>query len=251
MGLGSTNTFLLEVIDPTSGLPLSLVEPGAQVNIRVRAASGIAWKGLLLQSTTSGSFGGAVAGSFGILPPGFKNGPCPSGSSVTHNTRFNGVSIDFPWTAPAQTGTVTFVGFFVVNRFDSQNSEQTFFVEVAEAAAPGNVETSLRIARSTLTPGDLTLTWNPSCAQGAVDYAIYEGTLGDFTSHVQKDCSDDGAELTEEIAPAFGNTYYLLVATSADKEGSYGKDSQDQERPAAVLPGDRCIETQLLGGCIP
>ncbi|ANM31041.1 hypothetical protein ABI59_17865 [Acidobacteria bacterium Mor1] len=253
MGAMQIESFVLEVIDPMTGNVLPTVPPGAQVDIRIRTADGSDWRGLLLQSSVASGFTqnpAQTSGVFSAPPSGFKLGPCPSDSSVTQSTRFNGSSVDFPWTAPAQPGTVNFVGQFVVTRFNSENSLQIFSVEVAEAAAgPGDIENTLMVDRSQQVPGDLALSWQQSCSTDAVDYAIYEGTLGDFTSHVQIDCSDDAGDRIEEITPSPGNTYYLLVAIGGSDEGSYGVDSAGQERPSAALPQNRCLETQLLDAC--
>ncbi len=253
MGAMQIESFILEVIDPTTGNVLTTVPPGAQVDIRIRSVDGSDWRGLLLQSSIASGFTqnpAQTSGVFSAPPAGFKLGPCPSDSSVTQSARFNGSSIDFPWTAPAQPGIVNFVGQFVVTRFNAENSLQIFNVEVAEAAAgPGDVENTLMVDRSQQVPGDLTLSWQQSCSTDALDYAIYEGTLGDFTSHVQIDCSDDAGDRIEEITPAPGNTYYLLVAIGGSDEGSYGVDSAGVERPSAALPQDRCLETQLLDAC--
>lgn len=122
--------------------------------------------------------------------------------------------------------------------------------ELGVAAVAGTVGSSLRVRKSTITPGDLTLTWGASCSTGAVNYAIYEGGLGDFTSHVKKDCSDDGGNLTEEITPRPGNAYYLVVALSATDEGSYGHPSSGAERPVPA-PADRCLASQSVVACSP
>ncbi|HKQ60759.1 MAG TPA: hypothetical protein VJS92_05690 [Candidatus Polarisedimenticolaceae bacterium] len=107
---------------------------------------------------------------------------------------------------------------------------------------PGDVGNSLRLGKSAVTPGSLVLSWAASCSNGAVDYAIYEGTLAAFGSHVKLDCMDDGADLREEIVPGAGNRYYLLVPLSATDEGSYGG------RPVPAAP-DRCLASQALGTC--
>jgi hypothetical protein len=117
----------------------------------------------------------------------------------------------------------------------------------AESApeAPGRVATLL-VARSA-TAGDLTLSWSASCSPAATNYAIYEGAIGSFTSHALRDCGDDGGDLTEEVHPASGDAYYLVVPYSAAAEGSYGTDSLGAERPPAL--GPRCVTPQVPGGC--
>ena len=104
----------------------------------------------------------------------------------------------------------------------------------------GNGSLPLRV--STLPNGDLSLLWGPSCRTTDTDYAVYEGTLGDFASHVPKVCSTGGLR-TQELTPGAGDTYYLVVPTQAGREGSYGKSSAGIERPqgpAACLPRAIC-----------
>jgi hypothetical protein len=117
-------------------------------------------------------------------------------------------------------------------------------------SVPGSVSTSLRVTKSATTPGNLALSWGASCSADAVGYAIYEGRLGDFTSHVKKDCSDDGGDRVEEIFPRSEDAYYLLVALTGTDEGSYGTASTGAERflPAAA---DRCLASQILTACGP
>ena len=78
--------------------------------------------------------------------------------------------------------------------------------------------------------GDITLSWQPSCLETDNDYAVYEGTLGVFESHDAPYCDTNGAT-SQTLAPAAGSTYYLVVPLSATREGSYGLDSDDVERP--------------------
>ena len=86
--------------------------------------------------------------------------------------------------------------------------------------------------------GELELTWGKSCASSDVDYHLYEGTLGDFFSHNALLCTTGG--LTELVfTPASGNFYYLIAPTDGTEEGSYGRSSDEAERPpglAACLP---------------
>ncbi len=93
--------------------------------------------------------------------------------------------------------------------------------------------------------GDLELTWGGSCRADDTDYAVYEGTLGDFTSHTARFCTT-GGQTTEVLTPASSDSYYLVVPTHADREGSYGDDSAGHERPqghAACFP-------QLVRPCL-
>jgi hypothetical protein len=86
--------------------------------------------------------------------------------------------------------------------------------------------------------GTLRLTWSPACLPAAADYAVYEGTIGDFTSHVPLVCSTSGATAAT-IAPGAGDRYYLVVPNDGAVEGSYGRGSESWPRPpsaTACLP---------------
>ena len=114
-------------------------------------------------------------------------------------------------------------------------------------ANPGRIPPTLLVDESTITPGDLTLTWSTSCSQGASDYGIYEGTVGAWYSHSLKDCIDGAPALTEEITPAAGNKYYLVVPQNGAEEGSYGIATAG-ERPVG---GAVCIAPQSVTACPP
>jgi len=64
------------------------------------------------------------------------------------------------------------------------------------------------------------------------DYAIYRGSLlTPFSyNHLAFTCNA-GLDLTEDINPDTGSYYYLVVALTNDKEGSYGRTSSGIERP--------------------
>jgi hypothetical protein len=123
-------------------------------------------------------------------------------------------------------------------------SSRVWEIDVGLAAGPGRID-SLDVGKSGTTPGDLILDWAASCSPGAVDYAIYEGTLSNFYSHAAADCTDDGDPLTEEIQPGAGDTYYLVVPLTAGAEGSYGA-SSSAERPQGTAA---CRAPQVIAAC--
>ena len=96
--------------------------------------------------------------------------------------------------------------------------------------APGSV-LGLQLGRSEAVPGDLVLSWTPSCGATANDYGIYEGILGSWYTHNKRDCEDDGGDLTETITPSDGDRYYLVVPLDENAEGSYGVRWNGDERP--------------------
>jgi hypothetical protein len=87
----------------------------------------------------------------------------------------------------------------------------------------------------TLTAFDaLTLSWDDSCDGGPdTDYAVYEGSLGDFTDHTPIVCSTEGAT-SATFAPPADDAYYLVVARNHWSEGSYGIDGDGTQRPPST-----------------
>ena len=121
---------------------------------------------------------------------------------------------------------------------------------VASGAAAGGVPDGrfvdgIPMTIETAGAGDLTLGWEASCSGLDDDYEIYEGTIGDFSSHTSKLCSTGGAtEAT--ITPGTGSVYFLIVPNNGVREGGCGFDSSGDPRPqglAACLP-------RSAGSCI-
>ncbi|MDX1389063.1 MAG: hypothetical protein R3344_07730, partial [Acidobacteriota bacterium] len=91
---------------------------------------------------------------------------------------------------------------------------------------------------------DVILTWGSSCLASDADYHVYEGVLGEFTSHEPVVCTTGGALGFVHPAPS-GNAYYLVVPSNGLYEGSYGRTGSGAERPqgtGACLP-------QAIGTC--
>jgi hypothetical protein len=80
-----------------------------------------------------------------------------------------------------------------------------------------------------LSPAELSLTWGASCNGPDSDYEVYEGMMGNFSSHVPLACST-GGETGATVTAGSGGRYYLVVPRSADREGSHGV-RFDGERP--------------------
>ena len=95
--------------------------------------------------------------------------------------------------------------------------------------------------------GDVTLEWDLSCLASDTDYEVYEGTLGDFTSHAPvMDLCSTGALTTATFTPADVDTYYWVVPANATNEGSYGI-GQGTERPQ----GSPFCKPRSIGTCPP
>jgi hypothetical protein len=92
---------------------------------------------------------------------------------------------------------------------------------------------------------DLQLDWMPSCSSDDDDYAVYEGLLGNFTSHTIETCSTGGAT-SATISSAAGNRYYLAVPLDGADEGSYGTDSDGLERSVGVAT---CATQNIASPC--
>jgi hypothetical protein len=90
----------------------------------------------------------------------------------------------------------------------------------------------------------LALAWGPSCRGLDANYEVYEGLLGNPTSHVPLACSTAGAT-SVTITPTAGNRFYLVVPTFGGVEGSYGMTSAGVERPASTSP---CLP-RTIGAC--
>ncbi len=96
-----------------------------------------------------------------------------------------------------------------------------------------------------LAGGDIDMTWGDSCAASDTDYEVYEGALGDFTTHTSTTCSTGGATAAQ-VTPNSGDRYYLVVPRNTTREGSYGKESAGGERPAA---GSACLPQAIAYEC--
>ena len=93
-------------------------------------------------------------------------------------------------------------------------------------------------------PGTIVLSWSPSCLSTDDDYEVYEGRLGEFSSHVARTCTT-GRLMTATVTSAPGNVYYLVGPRNAMREGSYGTRSDGTPRPAAA---QSCLP-QEAGSC--
>jgi photosystem II stability/assembly factor-like uncharacterized protein len=105
-------------------------------------------------------------------------------------------------------------------------------------ALPGSL---LTVAK---TGAEITLGWDVSCSSGGEDFAVYEGSIGDYASHAPVACSTAGAR-TLTFTPGSAGRYYLVVPRNADAEGLYGTDSSGWERPQ----GSPACAPQDAGAC--
>ena len=78
------------------------------------------------------------------------------------------------------------------------------------------------------------LTWGASCSPSDTDYSVYEGAIGNFSSHSRLTCTTS-SNTTAIIAPAAGGRYFLIGARNATSESSLGLMSNGAERPVGVI----------------
>jgi hypothetical protein len=116
-------------------------------------------------------------------------------------------------------------------------------IPVAAGAIPDGSDAAPPLQIDKAAGGQLSLSWSESCLPDE-DYEIYEGTLGDFSSHTPRFCSTDG-ELTLTFDPDGASAYYLVVPRSQSREGSYGIDSDGHPRPR----GRPACVAQGVGDC--
>jgi len=96
--------------------------------------------------------------------------------------------------------------------------------------------------------GEITLSWGDSCVGTDNDYAVYEGIIGDFASHVPRTCTTGGAT-TLTFTPAAANSYYLVVPHNGRREGSYGLASDGTQRHTYTSLAVACLPRELAVVC--
>lgn len=81
----------------------------------------------------------------------------------------------------------------------------------------------------------ITLTWGEACSASATDFGVYEGAIGDYSSHQARLCSTGGAT-SVTITPASTDAYYLVAPNDGQREGLLGDDSGGAGRPQGASP---------------
>jgi hypothetical protein len=82
--------------------------------------------------------------------------------------------------------------------------------------------------------GSIRLTWGPSCNPSDTDYTLYEGTIGNFSSHTRLTCTTSN-NTTAIVTPPAGGRYYLIGTRNAGSESSLGQMSNGVDRPVGVI----------------
>ena len=132
-------------------------------------------------------------------------------------------------------------------RVDNPKSFGQWAIGLPSAFAPDNpgvLAPTIKVDK--VAGGGLRISWDPSCANQTVNYGIYQGVIGSWSSHVALDCDDASSDYQEVVTPGGGNRYFLVVPLSNDAEGSYGTNSGGIERPRGATT---CRALQMPGSC--
>ena len=92
--------------------------------------------------------------------------------------------------------------------------------------------------------------WGAACSFHANDYAVYQGTIGNWYSHAKLACSTAGLT-SATVTPTLANAYYLVVPRDGQSEGSYGVNSAGAEIPAATPAANQCAGQVTPAICDP
>jgi len=99
---------------------------------------------------------------------------------------------------------------------------------------------------SGVAPGSVRLTWNLPCNNAAVpdqDYAVYQGRIGSWAGLTSLTCTT-GRSRTWLIENPPANSFWIVVPQSSANEGSYGRSSAGERRPALAA-----CKPQSIGAC--
>ena len=184
-------------------------------------------------------------------------------ASVTHNFDQNQRYVPLSFTtaagslevvAPAH-GNIAPPGYYMLFVLDGAGvPSEASFVRLGAGVSPAGavpdgsgLDVPLTLDRSATT-GELDLSWGNSCSLTDTDYVVYEGSIGDWTSHVpvaDPSCTTNGAT-SATITPEPGDRYYLVVPLSdTGFEGGYGSRSDGTLRQ----PSLQACEVQSIGLC--
>ncbi len=178
------------------------------------------------------TFGGNGINTF-ALPDLRGRTPVCSGQGAGLTNRFRGELIG----TPATTLTI------------AQLAPHAHVVDPTNTRRPGEPP-QLRVGKNALDPSKIDLSFGVGCPSGATAFAVYQGTLGNFTSHALLGgaCGITGSSLQAQT-PCAGNCYYLVSAVDdvVGEEGSLGQTSTGLEIPR---PAVACRPAVDLEGCV-
>ncbi|HKQ62610.1 MAG TPA: matrixin family metalloprotease [Candidatus Polarisedimenticolaceae bacterium] len=148
------------------------------------------------------------------------------------------------WVVPPEAGSNVRVRVLHPNRISpapapypaacSSDRSNASFTITAAAPVAGTIPA---LVVNKAAAGQLRLSWDSSCSAEAVDHAVYEGDLDQLRAgvwnHLPRTCAA-GVDLAEYVAPAGGNTYYLVAPLTATHEGTLGWTSSGALRPGST-----------------
>ncbi len=202
---------------PVSGVPVSDAVPPALLNCNWTCLSS---EGSLCAAAGSGD----IVDSVTLMPDGWVDYVLLCDTETTTLQVTNTVTTSLP------------VG--VIDLDPSGNSATDINAGGAGRTPDGALLPGPGLLAIDLVGTQLVLSWGASCLVSDTNYEVYEGSLGDFTSHEPIECGTGGS-LTLMHSPPPGDAYYLVVPANPSFEGSYGLDSARSERPlgpSACLP---------------
>ena len=124
---------------------------------------------------------------------------------------------------------------------------------LSQADGPGRVPNGADFPGTQLTinkiPGSerIALSWGESCSSNVTNYAIHEGHIGFWYNHKERRCST-GGQTSWDLIPRNNSRYYLIVPINDVAEGSYGTDSNGDQRPPGFFT---CQSVVLSEACAP
>jgi hypothetical protein len=136
------------------------------------------------------------------------------------------------------------VGARVYDNGETDEGRAFIYQGSSAVTVAGHVPTDTPLLLAKAFGSAIQLTWGGSCLVGDIDYAVYEGQIGDFTSHAPRRCSTEGQTSTI-LVPDGAAAYFLVVPRNLSWEGSYGTTSEAAERP----PGAPACLLQAIGNC--
>ena len=171
----------------------------------------------------------------------------PDGDPLSYEWRSNSSVFDDP-SACLVVATCN-AGFndatLIVNDGTADSTPSSVTVDVTNCVPAGRIPTTMRMTKTAVS-GSLMLSWDRSCMED--DYGVYEGQLGDWSSHARVSCADqDLLPLSETVRTQPGNRYFLIT-THDQTETPAGVDSAGQMRTQAP-PGQRSVTVQAVAAC--
>jgi hypothetical protein len=130
----------------------------------------------------------------------------------------------------------------------AQVAQHSHVIDPSGLRHPGTAP-SLTVAKNAIDPTKIDLSWGAGCASGVTGYAVYQGVIGSFTSHVlfAGACNVAATSIIQQT-PCVTNCYYLVSAVDdlTGEEGSLGKSSSNVETPRPASPCQAGVD---LGAC--